>query len=115
MARLKPLSRPAPTTYNRYAVSLPMIQSINVCTLHRSETSQLPNAIAKGWPTEIDWADVQRRIRDPAMIRELNKVILAKEGSVFYGFAKEQAEKIGSVLARTAKGQYEVATKSQPG
>lgn len=92
-----------------------MIQSINVCTLHRSETSHLPAAVAKGWPTEIDWVDVRRRIRDPEMIKELNKVVSAKEASVFFGFAKEQAEKLGSMLARTAKGQYEVATKSQPG
>jgi isochorismate synthase EntC len=113
--RLRPLARPAPTTYNPNAVSLPMSQSINVCSLHRSETLQLPNALAKGWPTEIDWAKVQRRVRDPTMIKELNKVVLAKETSVFFGFAKEQAEKVGAVMARTAKGQYEVATKSQPG
>lgn len=92
-----------------------MIQSINVCTLHRSETSHLPAAVAKGWPTEIDWSNVRKRVRDPAMVAELNQVVYAKETSVFFGFAKEQAEKLGSMLARTAKGQYEVATKSQPG
>lgn len=115
IARLKPLGRAAPTTYNKYAVSLSMSQSINVCTLHRSETSHLPSALKNGWPTEIDWEDAQRRVRKPAMLKELDKIVLAKESSVFYGFAREQAEKVGSVMARTAKGQFEVATKSQPG
>lgn len=92
-----------------------MTKSINACTLHRSESRLLPIAKKNGWPTEIDWAKVQTRVRAPKMIEQLADVVRGKDKNSFLLFAKERAEKVGAAMARTAKGQFEVFEKAQPG
>jgi len=92
-----------------------MIKSINACTLHRSESKQFPIAEKNGWPMEIDWEDVQRRAKDSTMVKRLGEVIESKDTNPFWQFAKERAEDVGVALARTAKGQYAVFEKAQPG
>lgn len=91
------------------------MKSINACTLHRSELKQFPIAQKNGWPMEIDWVDVQRRVKDPKMVNRLGEVIESKDSNPFWDFAKEKAKDVGVALARTAKGQYEVFEKAQPG
>lgn len=115
IASLKKSSHSAPTTFNPHAVFISMTKSINACTLHRSESKLLPIAEKNGWPTEINWVEVQRRVRDPTMVKQLADVVRAKDKNKFLLFAKGRAEAVGLAMARTAKGQYEVFENAQPG
>lgn len=108
-------SHPAPTASNPNARTLPMAKSINACSLHRSESLLLPMAKVKGWPLRIEWEHEIERVYSPPVVRQLERMINHKEESVFYEMAKNRVKELGKGMSRSARGQFEVFEKCQPG
>ncbi|CDZ97629.1 Restriction of telomere capping protein 4, C-terminal [Phaffia rhodozyma] len=112
---LHSVSQPSPTVTNPGARKLPMAQSINACALHRSESLLIPLAKKKRWPMQINWENYISRIKSEPIVRRLKTIVKEKEDSLFYDFAKERVRDLGKGQSRSARGQFEVFEKCQPG
>lgn len=112
LARFKKKSVPMPTSTNPDGRSISITQSSVVCALHRSESVLIPAGIAKGYPRSIDWPRTIERVKEKE--EELMRLI-EKKDSVFWEFAKERTGEIGKGMSRSARGQFDVFEKCQPG
>ncbi|KAI0299152.1 hypothetical protein BC826DRAFT_1119025 [Russula brevipes] len=87
------------------------------CKRHRFEAHQIPEAIAKGWPTNIDFGKVRERVE--RLSGDLAKLVRdegnAREDSVYWTTVMKEVRKLGSRAASGVKGQFESFEKTQPG
>lgn len=110
--RLERRSVAMPTSINPGARSLPISRSSVVCALHRSESVLIPEGVRMGYPLRIDWLRTIERVREHE--KALLEVIRRKD-SVFWEFAKERTGEVGKGVSRSARGQFDVFEKCQPG
>jgi hypothetical protein len=87
------------------------------CKRHRFEVHQIPEAIAKGWPTNIDFGKVRERVE--RLTDDLAKLVRdegnAREENVYWTTVMKEVRKLGSRAASGVKGQFESFEKTQPG
>jgi hypothetical protein len=110
--RLEKKSVPMPTSINPDARSLAISKSSVVCALHRSESVLIPEGVRKGYPLRIDWPRTIERVREHETA--LLEVVRRKD-SVFWEFARERTGEVGKGVSRSARGQFDVFEKCQPG
>ncbi len=87
------------------------------CKRHRFEVHQIPEAVAKGWPTDINFGKVRERVERLAVV--LAKLVRdegnTREESVYWTTVTAEVRKLGSRAASGVKGQFESFEKTQPG
>ncbi len=87
------------------------------CKRHRFEAYQIPEAKAKGWPTDIDFGKVRERVE--RLTVGLAKLVRdegnAREESIYWTTVMTEVRKLGSRAASGVKGQFESFEKTQPG
>ena len=112
LQRLEKKSVAMPTSANPDARSLAISKSSVVCALHRSESILIPEGVRKGYPLRIDWRLTIGRVREheAAMLE-----VIRRKDSVFWEFAKERTGEVGKGVSRSARGQFDVFEKCQPG
>ena len=114
-ARRKAYSDPRPT--NPQGLKAQMGIYVASCKRHRFEAHQIPEAIAKGWPTDIDFGKVRERVERRA--DQLTKLVRdegnAREESIYWTAVMTEVRKLGSRAASGVKGQFESFEKTQPG
>ena len=49
-----------PTARNPEGKRLPVTQTATLCRLHEEERTIIPDGIAQGWPTDVDWAGLPK-------------------------------------------------------
>ncbi|KAH7920529.1 hypothetical protein BV22DRAFT_1133001 [Leucogyrophana mollusca] len=128
-------SYPDPRPRNPRGLKAPLPAYISACQRHRFETHHLPMAVEKGWPTEIDFKQVPRRVEGmkgtlEAIISDggesgegdeddLYEHLFEEKGprgrSVFWHDVKREVKKQGSRAALGVKGQFASFEKTQPG
>jgi hypothetical protein len=114
-ARRKAYPDPRPT--NPRGLKALMGVYIASCKRHRFEVHQIPEAIAKGWPTDINFGGVRERVEK---LRDgLAKLVRgegnARDESIFWTTVIEEVRKLGSRAVSGVKGQFESFEKTQPG
>lgn len=72
---LRDISHPQPKRGNPQHRQLPWAQHAAYCTRHELERTVLPQGLEAGYPDEIDWAEIPRRLTTPWISRELASVI----------------------------------------
>jgi hypothetical protein len=87
------------------------------CKRHRFETHQIPEAIAKGWPTDINFSRVRKRVESlgavlAQLVRDEDN---AREESIYWTTVMKEVRKLGSRATSDIKGQFENFEKTQPG
>jgi len=87
----------------------PAVCAAAVCIRHRFETSVLPEGIAAGYPQNIDFKDLPRRIR--ALKPVLDKLVEDASPSPFYEFFEAAVTDMGWNHAIGTPGQYHFAAK----
>jgi hypothetical protein len=87
------------------------------CKRHRFEAHQIPEAMAKGWPTNIDFGKVRERVE--RLADGLAKLVQdegnARVECIFWTTVTTEVRKLGSRAASGVKGQFESFEKTQPG
>ncbi|KZP01572.1 hypothetical protein CALVIDRAFT_551954 [Calocera viscosa TUFC12733] len=102
-----------PRYANPNGLSAPMEIFVTLCTLHRSESSHIPEGIAQGWPTSIDFRAIAARLQ--VKKHRLAKFIIDPSVSPFFQAAKNDIIEKGARVAASAFGQYETFERCQPG
>jgi hypothetical protein len=87
------------------------------CKRHRFEVHQIPEAIAKGWPTDIDFGKVRERVE--RLTVDLTKLVRgegnAREESIYWKVVMAEVRKLGSRAVSGVRGQFESFEETQPG
>ncbi|KZT59479.1 hypothetical protein CALCODRAFT_191653 [Calocera cornea HHB12733] len=102
-----------PRYSNPDGFSAPMEVFVTLCTLHRSESSHIPEGIAEGWPTKIDFGGIPARLGQKK--HALKKIVDDPSLSPFFQAAKNDILEKGARVAASAFGQYETFERCQPG
>jgi len=87
----------------------PAVRAAAVCVQHRFETSVLPEGIAAGYPQNIDFKDLPRRIR--ALKPALDELVEDASPSPFYDFFEAAVTDMGWNRAIGTPGQYRFSAK----
>jgi hypothetical protein len=87
------------------------------CKRHRFEAHQIPEAIAKGWPMDIDFGKVRDRVEK---LRDSLGILVNGEGNardenIYWTTVIMEVQKMGSRAASGVKGQFESFQRTQPG
>lgn len=110
-------ARPDPRLTNPRGLKAMMSVYIASCKRHRFEVHQIPEAVAKGWPTDINFGKVRERVERLAVV--LAKLVRdegnTREESVYWTTVTAEVRKLGSRAASGVKGQFESFEKTQPG
>ena len=114
-ARRKAYPDPRPT--NPHGLKAMMGIYVASCKRHRFEAHQIPEAMAKGWPTDINFGEVRERVERLAdglakLVRDEGN---AREESIYWTIVMMEVRKLGSRAVSGVKGQFESFEKTQPG
>lgn len=103
-----------PTVTNPLAKSLPITEHSAFCALHDNEAEHIPYGVEQGWPTEPNWAELERR-----MGREMSEyiwdVITGNKGGRFFAMAKEEWQAKGKNKMRNVANEIGTVQVEQPG
>ncbi|ORY64734.1 hypothetical protein BCR35DRAFT_184746 [Leucosporidium creatinivorum] len=102
-----------PTARNPGGKRLPVVQTASFCRLHEEEMVVIPKGIEKGWPTEIDWDGLPKRI-DRQLSQHLSDIITGKTPSPFFEDAKKEWEAKGNKM-KNLLSEYASFDVEQPG
>ncbi|KAK4685605.1 hypothetical protein P7C73_g4547, partial [Tremellales sp. Uapishka_1] len=94
-ASLVKLSEPAPTGSNPAARSLPWTQTITFCEMHDAETSIIPLGIRAGFPLEVDFLQLYKRLEAGWMRKDLGRIMRHPTKSRFYIKARNDILRVG--------------------
>ena len=99
---------------NPKGLKAPFSVYISVCERHRFESKLLPQAVRMGWPTNIDFDAVPKRLMKRK--KDLEAILRKpKENSSFFREAMDEVAKVGIRVAESAMGQYATFERIQPG
>lgn len=114
-AKLHKLSTPAPTDENPNARALSWQKAIEFCSLHHAETTIIPLGIRAGFPVDIDFGNLDRRLETGWIRNELDKIVRQPEESAVFREVKKEVEEVGrmkwSSLAHQSKEERLAAVK----
>ncbi|KAH9000210.1 RTC4-like domain-containing protein [Lactarius akahatsu] len=90
---------------------------IALCKRHRFEAHQIPEAIAKGWPMDIDFGKVRDRVEQlrDSLGKLVNGEGNARDENIYWTTVIKEVQKMGSRAASSVKGQFESFQRTQPG
>ena len=108
---------PDPRPSNPQGLKASMSIYVALCKRHRFEAHQIPEAIAKGWPTDIDFGRVRDRVEQ---LRDSLRRLVKGEGNtrddnIYWITVIKEVQKMGSRAASSVKGQFESFQRTQPG
>ncbi|KAI9464532.1 RTC4-like domain-containing protein [Lactarius psammicola] len=108
---------PDPRPSNPRGLKASMGIYVASCKRHRFEAHQIPEAIAKGWPMDIDFGRVRDRVEQ---LRDgLGKLVKgegnARDENIYWTTVIKEVQKMGSRAASSVKGQFESFQRTQPG
>ncbi|KAH9822341.1 hypothetical protein DFH28DRAFT_882303, partial [Melampsora americana] len=94
------------------AMSLPFPQTASFCNLHRAERDVIPLGKLEGWPLQIDFDLLKKRIQTHT--KHLYKIIEQQEPSVFLDIAQRKWKTQGRFMF-TMSGEFDGFEVEQPG
>ena len=112
-ARIRPRAWPQPRYRNACGLQAPVEVFIDLCNMHRNETTVIPEGLAQGWPSEIDFDAVPQRLWK--LKSKLEKIINHPAGGYFYEMAKTDIKEMGGLAMGSMRGQFAAFQKTQPG
>ena len=108
---------PDPRPSNPRGLKASMGIYVASCKRHRFEVHQIPEALAKGWPMDIDFGRVRDRVEQ--LRDSLRKLVKgkgnARDENIYWTTVMMEVQKMGSRAASGVKGQFESFQRTQPG
>lgn len=77
------------------------------------EGSVIPKGVERGWPTEIDFDTIPRRLKK--FRSRLSEFVENPRKSSFFREAMQDVKDIGALAAMSAQGQLAAFERSRPG
>jgi hypothetical protein len=112
-ARIRQRAKPQPRFGNARGLRAPMKVFIDMCVMHRNETTVIPEGLAQGWPSKIDFDAIPHRLWK--LKSKLEKIIDCPASGYFYEMAKTDIEENGILSMSSIQGQFKTFQKTQPG
>ncbi|GAA5952028.1 hypothetical protein JCM21900_006227 [Sporobolomyces salmonicolor] len=86
---------------NNLAKKLPIAETASFCRMHKDERTVIPEGKARGYPTEIAWNELPKRI-DRELSGHLTSVILGQTASHYLDCAKKEWDEKGRQMRNVA-------------
>ncbi|GAA5920263.1 hypothetical protein JCM1841_003005 [Sporobolomyces salmonicolor] len=86
---------------NNLAKKLPIAETASFCRMHKDERTVIPEGKARGYPTEIAWNELPKRI-DRELSGHLTSVILGQTASDYLDCAKKEWDEKGRQMRNVA-------------
>jgi hypothetical protein len=113
LERTKRRSYADPRPGNALGLKAPLAAFVELCQRHSFEMTHLPLALARGWPTRIDFASIPKRIG--AFRKELGRLIGRPDESQFWREVRDDVKEVGRNKVVSVSGQYATFERTQPG
>ncbi|KAG8688931.1 hypothetical protein FRC08_011187 [Ceratobasidium sp. 394] len=115
MAELRLLAKPEPRPRNPLGLTAPLTTFINLCHMHRAESTHVQRGKDNNWPAVIDWNNVRKRLRGMQIVDALREIISDPESSEFFVTLSETIKRDGALKAASIKAQLDSFELSHPG
>ncbi|KAG9126134.1 hypothetical protein FRC07_004741 [Ceratobasidium sp. 392] len=115
MAELKLLAKPEPRARNPLGMKAPLTTFINLCHMHRAESTHVQRGKENNWPAVIDWNNVRERLRSMRVVEALQEIISNPESSEFFITLSTTIKRDGALKAASIKAQLNNFELSHPG
>ncbi|KAF8586369.1 hypothetical protein K439DRAFT_1408955 [Ramaria rubella] len=113
LERTKRKSYADPRPGNALGLKAPLTAFVELCQRHRFEMTHFPLALARGWPTHLDFAGLPARIK--SFTKQLSRLIKYPERSEFWREVRDDAQEVGRTKVVSVSGQYATFERTQPG
>jgi hypothetical protein len=110
--KLLKYSKPIKRFRNPEGHTAPISVFIDLCVMHRNETSIIPNGIARGFPTAIDFDALLQRVID---LRDHLQAIITSPKGHFFKMVMEDVKEMGMRRLSGITGQLATFRKVRPG
>ncbi|QRW02857.1 hypothetical protein RhiLY_01856 [Ceratobasidium sp. AG-Ba] len=115
LSELRLLAKPEPRARNPLGLTAPLTAFINLCHMHRAESTYVQEGIANRWPTVIDWNDVRKRLQSEEIMDALQEIISDPPSSEFFVTLSDTVKRQGVLKAASIKVQLDNFELSHPG
>ncbi|KAF8310080.1 hypothetical protein DL93DRAFT_1673578 [Clavulina sp. PMI_390] len=91
------------------------VQTLGICTVHRMESTIIPQGIQRGWPTEIDFDKLPARLEN--LKARIAQVVECpeKESTYFFASCVADVQSMGTLASVRADAQMGFFQRSRPG
>ncbi|CAE6483526.1 unnamed protein product [Rhizoctonia solani] len=88
---------------------------INLCQMHRAESTYVEQGRQNHWPSVIDWDDVLERLKSPEIVKALRNIIDDPHSSEFFVTFYNNIRRDGALKAASIRAQLDTFELSHPG
>jgi hypothetical protein len=115
LADLRATAAPEPRLRNPLGLTAPLMTFINLCQMHRAESTYVEQGRRNHWPSVIDWDDVRERLRSPRVVKALQEIIKDPHSSEFFVTLYNTIKRDGALKVASIRGQLDTFELSHPG
>ncbi|KAG8714970.1 hypothetical protein FRC11_006300 [Ceratobasidium sp. 423] len=115
LADLTKIATPEPRLRNPSGLTAPLMTYINLCQMHRAESTYVEQGRQNHWPTVIDWDDVRERLKSSEVVKALRSIIDDPYSSKFFVTFYNTIKRDGALKAASIRAQLDTFELSHPG
>lgn len=115
LAELRATAAPEPRLRNPLGLTAPLMTFINLCQMHRAESTHVERGRQNHWPSVIDWDGARERLKSSRVVKALRKIINDPHSSEFFATLYNVIKRDGALKAASIRGQLDTFELSFPG
>ncbi|CAE6468424.1 unnamed protein product [Rhizoctonia solani] len=112
---LKKIAVSEPRLRNPNGLTAPLMTYINLCQMHRAESTYVEQGRRNHWPSIIDWDDVRERLKSSEIVKALRDIIDYPHSSKFFVTFYDNIKRDGALKAASIRAQLDTFELSHPG
>ncbi|EUC59143.1 RTC4-like domain protein [Rhizoctonia solani AG-3 Rhs1AP] len=112
---LKKIAVSEPRLRNPSGLTAPLMTYINLCQMHRAESTHVEQGRRNHWPSTIDWDDVRERLKSSEIVKALRDIIDDPHSSNFFVTFYNNIKRDGALKAASIRAQLDTFELSHPG
>ncbi|CAE6460786.1 unnamed protein product [Rhizoctonia solani] len=112
---LKKIAVLEPRLRNPQGLTAPLMTYINLCQMHRAESTYVEHGRRNRWPSVIDWDSVRERLKSSNVVRALRSIINDPHSSDFFVTFDNNIKRDGALKAASIRAQLDTFELSHPG
>ncbi|CAE6455961.1 unnamed protein product [Rhizoctonia solani] len=115
LADLRKAAVSEPRLRNPNGLTAPLMTYINLCQMHRAESTYVEQGRRNHWPSVIDWDDVRERLMSSEVVKALRSIIDDPHSSEFFVTFYNTIKRDGALKAASIRAQLDTFELSHPG
>ncbi|CAE6418436.1 unnamed protein product [Rhizoctonia solani] len=112
---LKKIAVFEPRLRNPCGLTAPLMTYINLCQMHRAESTHVEQGRRNHWPSVIDWENVRERLKSLKVVKALRNIIDEPRSSGFFVTFYNNIKRDGALKAASIRAQLDTFELSHPG